>query len=307
MDGSGTAAGTVVLGHASPAAMRELRTPLSFAAERVVEAGDRDAVIEACRRLEADAVVLHPSVAGGDVHGLAAELKRDPELFEVGVVVILETVDLDTALEGLTRGVHHCVREPVEPGELVAAVRSAIRTARLQRELLGRASELERLAYTDPLTKIPNRRFVLRQLDALRSGARRHGRPVSVAMIDIDHFKAVNDRFGHEAGDGVLIEVARRLQGRLRGEDVLGRYGGEEFLALLPDTAPEGAATVAEGMRRTVGEQELQVCGEPLRVTVSVGHATFDGEEPGERLVARADDALYAAKRAGRDRVRATA
>jgi two-component system cell cycle response regulator len=151
------------------------------------------------------------------------------------------------------------------------------------------------MLHEDPLTGLFNRRYVLTRLDGLISGARRHGRPLSVAMIDVDHFKRINDRHGHDAGDAALVELTGALRDRLRAEDELGRLGGEEFLALLPDTGAAAAASVAEDLRAAV---------EGLSSTVSVGWATWNGREDADGLMKRADLALYEAKDSGRNAVR---
>ena len=298
-------AATVVLGHADPAARIELREMLRHAADTLVEVGDRDALVEAARGCRPAAIVAHPSVAGGDVVGLTSLVKSDPELFDVAMVVVCPGPDLESTLAHLERGAHHVVREPVEPPELIAAVRSAIRTTRLQRELLERAHSLERMAYRDALTDVPNRRYLLRRLSALLSAAERHERPLSVAIVDIDHFKAINDMFGHAIGDGVLVEVAGRLGVRLREEDEMGRYGGEEFLVLMPETDEDGAAGAGAALRAAIASGPIPTTSGPVAITISVGHATaLPGEDEAD-LIARADEALYRAKRRGRDRVEA--
>jgi diguanylate cyclase (GGDEF)-like protein len=129
------------------------------------------------------------------------------------------------------------------------------------------------------------------------SAARRHGHPLSIAILDLDHFKRVNDSHGHKVGDDVLVAAAHAMGTHLRAEDQLGRLGGEEFLVLLPDTDGEAAGHVAEKLRA-----EVAAAPSPVAVTVSIGVATWDGEAP-EDLLHRADEALYAAKEAGRDRV----
>ena len=131
------------------------------------------------------------------------------------------------------------------------------------------------------------------------SAARRHGHPLSIAILDLDHFKRINDTHGHKTGDAVLVGSAQALRSHLRAEDQLGRLGGEEFLILLPDTDADAAGHAAEKLR-----VELAAAPTPVPVTVSIGLATWDGEAP-EDLLHRADEALYAAKDAGRDRVMA--
>jgi diguanylate cyclase (GGDEF)-like protein len=173
----------------------------------------------------------------------------------------------------------------------------------LQEELVEQSRRLETLIFEDPLTGLANRRFILTQLGSLVSGARRHGRPLSIAIIDIDHFKSVNDEHGHHVGDQVLVAVTGALRNHMRAEDQLGRLGGEEFLTVLPDTDHDAAMAAAERMREEVAATSFVHDGTELAVTVSLGVATWEAEEPPELLLRRADEALYAAKGGGRDQV----
>ncbi|MBK6403765.1 MAG: diguanylate cyclase [Holophagales bacterium] len=186
---------------------------------------------------------------------------------------------------------------------------------RLEETVAQRTDELRRLneqlsefAITDALTGLPNRRSILGTAEEAFSLARRRGMPLSVGMIDFDHFKEINDALGHAEGDRLLAEGARRMAGCLRTEDVVGRYGGEEFLAVLPMTGPEGAFAVGERLRQAVGEVGLVAdrAGEApaARASVSIGIASLAaGDEGLASLLKRADAALYEAKQAGRDRV----
>ncbi len=162
--------------------------------------------------------------------------------------------------------------------------------------------ETRRLANSDALTGLQNRRRATERLEAELARARRYGTPLSVILTDIDHFKQVNDRFGHNMGDEVLVRVASTLQETLRQVDLVGRWGGEEFLVILPDTDLDGARIVAERLRLGVEAIPPFVEG-PARVTSSVGVASFRGEENSAVFVDRADQALYRAKEAGRNRV----
>jgi diguanylate cyclase (GGDEF)-like protein len=181
-----------------------------------------------------------------------------------------------------------------------------------QKELSRARAQLDdqkRLSLTDVLTGAWNRRYLEMALsDAMQRG-RRRGRPFSVLMIDLDRFKKVNDRFGHQRGDEVLVEVCHRLGTSLRANlDVLARYGGEEFVVLLPETEKGGAAVVAEKVRKVVRAEPFGANDHAVQVTVSIGVASFpeDGDEP-DKLVSVADANLYRAKRAGRDRIMAFA
>jgi diguanylate cyclase (GGDEF)-like protein len=180
---------------------------------------------------------------------------------------------------------------------VLTRVEAAARTKDLQQELVAQGMRLESMLREDALTGLLNRRAILSQLGGTISGARRHGHPLSVAMVDLDRFKAINDVHGHAVGDEVLIAAVRALRAHLRAEDQLGRLGGEEFLVVLPDTHEGAAARVAEKLR-----EEVAAAPAPVPVTCSVGVATWAGESP-EMLLRRADEALYAAKDAGRDRV----
>jgi diguanylate cyclase (GGDEF)-like protein len=172
----------------------------------------------------------------------------------------------------------------------------------MHERLLDRERDLETLAYRDELTGVANRRYAVRQLAAMVSRARRHDLDLSVLLIDADRFKALNDRHGHAAGDALLRGLADRLARRVRREDIVARFGGEEFLVILPETDAEGAAAVAEDVRAAVAAEPFAVGRVALPLTISAGTATWRGEDA-EHLIARADRGLYAAKEGGRDRV----
>jgi diguanylate cyclase (GGDEF)-like protein len=167
------------------------------------------------------------------------------------------------------------------------------RMAQLLRKVEAQARELEGLALVDDLTGLPNRRALFFELPRAIERARRSGSPLSVAMLDLDYFKRFNDEFGHPAGDLLLKSAAAAWRDSLRAVDDLARYGGEEFFLVLPGASSEEAAELVERLRGVT----------PLDQTLSAGLATWDGEEPADALLARADEALYEAKRAGRDRV----
>ncbi len=164
-------------------------------------------------------------------------------------------------------------------------------------------AELEGMSRSDPLTGLANRRALLERLSAERSRADRTGRRFAVVLADLDWFKTVNDRYGHSGGDAVLQQVARRLLDTVRAQDVVGRWGGEELMLILPETDPDGAAVLAEKTRTAVASAPFDVDGRPVPVTLTLGvagytpHGTLDG------TIRAADRAMYAGKRAGRDRV----
>ena len=167
-------------------------------------------------------------------------------------------------------------------------------------------SAAERVANTDMLTGLPNRRHTLAFLEQAVAGARAHGGPLAVAIFDIDHFKRINDAHGHGVGDDVIRHVAQRAQAVLREGDMVGRVGGEEFVCIFQRSSARAAELAAERIRKAIEKDEARPAGMP-RATISIGLAIHDGETDVETLLHRADQALYAAKRAGRNRVRMAA
>jgi len=191
---------------------------------------------------------------------------------------------------------------------------------RLLRAIRANQEQLTRLATTDALTGLASRRHLLAELEKELRRAERSGRPLSVLMIDLDHFKGINDRYGHAVGDEVLAAVAARCVARLRAIDLCGRIGGEEFVVLLPEADAEGALTTAERLRADLAETPIDTAGGPLGVTISIGVATHRPRSPSanenaddeatrrvQDLLQRADDALYRAKGGGRNRVQVDA
>jgi len=274
-------------------------------ATRVATTGD--AVLAEVHAQAADVVVLDARLAGPDA-AIVSRIKRDPVAYDTAIVFVApRDVSAATLQAALRRGAFDVLLAPFAPAEAVVRVGAASQVKALRDELLGQARRLEASLFEDPLTGLYNRRFVMTQLGTLISGARRHGRPLSVAMIDVDRFKSFNDAYGHAVGDRVLETVAGALQHRMRAEDYLGRLGGEEFLALLPDTDEEAAGVMAERLRATVDAVRVPSDAGLLRVTVSIGWACWDADEDVDSLVRRADEALYGAKDAGRDQVRGAA
>jgi diguanylate cyclase (GGDEF)-like protein len=173
----------------------------------------------------------------------------------------------------------------------------------LQRE--RQEHEIERLAMTDELTGVFNRRSLFDLGDKEVARARRTGASLSALLLDLDHFKRVNDKYGHLGGDAVLVRFVEVVRGCLRSSDILARYGGEEFLVLLPDVGSAGAKVVGERIRATIEASTFFIGAVPLKITASVGVAAFvsAGDPTLTALVARSDAALYIAKRDGRNRV----
>ncbi|HHN74441.1 MAG TPA: diguanylate cyclase [Acidobacteria bacterium] len=195
-------------------------------------------------------------------------------------------------------------RVPLESGAKVRVGETVFKFIRGEDEETRYFERSYRMSVTDGLTGAYNKRFLEQVLQREVARAKRHRRPLSVLMLDIDHFKRINDEHGHPAGDAVLRSMAEVIAGRLRIHDFLARYGGEEFTVVLPETDAKGARIVAESLRERVEEYPFRYQGETIPVTISIGYAALDQEDAGAaNLLRRADDCLYRAKNAGRNRV----
>jgi diguanylate cyclase (GGDEF)-like protein len=297
----GERTGTVLIADDSPMVRLMVRAALELEGYDVIEAADGQQTLDQCRAYEPDVVLLDILMPVRDGYEVLAELKTDPILRDTPVVFLTAKTGQDDVNRGLAMGAHDYLRKPFEPTELAARVRAAIRVKLLQDELRARNAVLELMARTDVLTGLHNRRHLTDHLRQAAALAHRQGTPIGVLMIDIDHFKIVNDRLGHEAGDAVLRRVSLAIQSSVRVCDTVGRWGGEEFIAVLPNADIDGAREVAERVRSAV-EAGGRFDDSGLRTTVSVGCASGTGADI-EELLRAADAALYDAKMAGRNRV----
>ncbi|MBC7637758.1 MAG: PleD family two-component system response regulator [Acetobacteraceae bacterium] len=254
-----------------------------------------------------DLVVLSLSMASGDPLRLASELRANEATQAVPLLLIADKETKDKLLRGFDLGANDWLVRPLDPNELRARVRNQIRRKFYQDRLHADLDSALEMALTDPLTGCYNQRYLNRHLAGLlapRLGQGNVGR-VSLLMIDVDHFKAVNDRFGHPEGDRALRAIADTLRAKLRAFDAIARYGGEEFAVVMPGTLPPEALVAGERLRSAIENLDFRTAdGSRLALTISIGVA-HTGAEPisAEALVRQADAALYAAKHAGRNQV----
>lgn len=232
-------------------------------------------------------------------------LKSRPDLQGLPVLILTGMGDRERKIKGLEQGASDYITKPFDPEELVARVKVHLKIKNLQDDLKRSNELLLELSNTDHLTSLFNRRYLMEALGKELQRSIRKGGNLSFILLDIDHFKHVNDTYGHLQGDVVLKKVSQLLQKELRSYDCAARYGGEEFVAILPDSNLKEAVFVAERIRHSIQETSFSGELEELHLTASLGVASFpqEGVSAVDSFIKLADDALYRAKNNGRNRV----
>jgi diguanylate cyclase (GGDEF)-like protein len=279
-----------------------VRADLENEGYQISEAHDGVTTVRQCEEDPPDVVLLDVEMPGLDGYQVLAKLKGTPGLKDIPIVFLTSRSDMDDVVAALRGGAHDYLKKPFQTPELLARVASALHVKRLQDELRLRNVELDRQSRTDPLTGLYNRRHLDEQLVRVHSDAVRHDERLSLLLLDVDHFKRINDTFGHPSGDEVLRTLATRLRGQLRAGDIAGRWGGEEFLIILPRTDHDEGCSLAERVRSVCSADPIVADGREITVTVSGGLVTGPGDSA-TAVVQLADDCLYEAKMSGRDKI----
>lgn len=267
-----------------------LTTLLADEGYRVTAAEDGVAALEAALRDPPSIVISDVNMPLGDGFDLVKRLRTDQATAHVPIVLLSALSAPNRRVHGLDLGADDFLAKPVDIDELLARVRAHLRRAQ-DREAL------ERRSLIDPLTGVLNRRGIAAELQRELQRARRASVPLSVLMIDVDRFKSINDNYGHQAGDTVLRHVSAAVASAVRVVDHVGRYGGDEFLVVLPGTSAE-AASVLAGRLRSLRLPRLAIPSDvEIAVTISIGVATFRDDETAQQLLERADQAMYRVKR----------
>ena len=256
-----------------------------------------------------DIIIVSLSLENADGLRLCSQLRSHDATRNIPVIVLVEEGNVERLVRALDMGVNDYVVRPIERHELMARVRTQLRHRRYQERLRVSLHASLELAVTDPLTGLHNRRYMTNHLTTQVATCGANGKHVCLLILDIDFFKQVNDSYGHPAGDEVLKEFASRLKANVRGIDLPCRFGGEEFVVVMPDTDVAFASSIAERLRAQVADAAFKIPdGTYIDVTVSIGVASTHGsQDTVEALLERADQALYRAKREGRNRVVADA
>jgi len=274
----------------------------------VLESDPEKALVTA--RGPVDLVIINATARSFDGLRLAGQIRSEEATRHLPILAVVDFDERARLVKALEMGVNDILARPIDPQELAARARTQIRRKRYTDYLRDNLDHSLELAVTDQLTGLHNRHYMSGQLDALVKRASLGGDAVAALLIDIDHFKKINDGFGHDVGDEVLREFAVRLASNVRAIDLPCRFGGEEFVVVMPDTSLEDAHRIAERIRLHVAGSPFRVMdgAELLTVTISIGvAATVGAGDRPEALLKRADEAVYEAKASGRNKVIARA
>lgn len=264
-----------------------------------------DKAVDQAREHNVDLLIVSLALADFDGLRICSQARSREPTRSLPILLIADHEDRQKVLRGLDLGVNDYLTRPIDRNELLARARTNILQKRYADRLRDSVRQSIEMALYDPLTGLNNRRFLEGRLPAMIETARQRQTPLTLMILDIDHFKQVNDRHGHGAGDEVLKGFAARLQASARGGDVLCRLGGEEFVAVMPGVAIDQASRIAERTRQLVESQEFAIdgAGGSIPLTVSIGLAGLTDGRDAADLYRRADRALYRAKAQGRNRV----
>ena len=282
-----------------------LKVRLEALGYRTVTASDGESALALVAKQPPDLILLDVMMPLMDGNEVARRIKADESLPYIPIIMQTALDSTQSKVTGLDSGADDYITKPINYPELQARMTAALRMKKVQDELAAKNAQLAELAVTDALTGVFNRRHLDTTLDEMFEHSVRLHESLSLAMFDIDHFKNVNDTHGHQAGDVVLAQFAQLLKHAARDIDRIGRYGGEEFVVLLPGTVPDAGVTFADRVRQEVEAHRFVYDGGVLECTVSVGVAAWHHPRilSRQQLVKAADDALYVAKSIGRNRV----
>ena len=308
LQGSGTG-GRILLVDDHGRSSQRLADALAREHEVSIESDAQTALLKVVEG-QYDLLIVSINLSQADGLRLCSQVRSIERTRHLPIVMLVEPGSEPRLLRGLDMGINDYLMRPIEKSEMLARVRTQVKRKRYGDYLRNRLDASVEAAVTDPLTGLHNRRYMETHLRRLVDEALGCGRPLSLLVADIDHFKIVNDTHGHDAGDAVLKEFALRIRRNTRGMDLACRLGGEEFVVVMPDTDLAKACAVAERVRRCTAAEPFEIdrSGTTIPVTASVGVAALElPSDSADTIFKRADQALYSAKRSGRNRVAADA
>ena len=288
----------------SPIDLGRIATTLTDNSDSVVSTDKTKDGLDMALGQDFELIIVSLTLLEEDGLRLCSHLRSHEQTRQTPILLMADDGDLPRVAKGLELGANDYLLKPIDRNELMARVRTQVRRKRYQDRLRANYEESLSMALTDSLTGLFNRRYLNAHLGRVISRIAETKKPVSAIMLDIDFFKSVNDTHGHQAGDKVLKEAAVRVSRNLRNFDMVARFGGEEFVVIMPDATTEASSAVAERLRQRIANEPfvIDVDGQSVQVTISLGIAATDNPHANlDMLIRRADEALYAAKQSGRN------
>ena len=252
-----------------------------------------------------DMIMVSTQMAAADGLHLCTHLRSQEKTRNTPLLIIVEDDNTDLLIKALDMGINDYLITPIESSEVIARVKIQVRRKKYQDELTATRDENLEMAIRDGLTNLYNRRYFDSHIQVMLKDSLTTGKPMALVMVDMDHFKQVNDTYGHQSGDDILKELAKRIMDNVRPTDLVARYGGEEFVIIMPDTSLKNAAEVADRVRKIVEAKEFAISAPPHKInkTISLGLSIAKNDDTIEKLINRADKALYHVKNTGRNKV----
>ncbi len=272
--------------------------------DNILDASNAEDGLEIVKSRRVELILCDIVMPGMDGYQFLSTVKGLVEYRDIPVILLTGRDSVESKVRGLDLGASDYVTKPFEADELIARVRVQLKVKRLQDELKIAKQRYKEMSITDFLTEIYNRRHFMELFTLEFSRSRRYDFQLSLMIYDIDNFKSINDTYGHSVGDEVLRVLTRLIREEIRQHDVFARYGGEEFVLMLPQTSVDGAMSVAEKLRQKVAAYHFDSM-DGKNITISIGVATYPSAEfdTSEKLINAADNALYVAKRSGKNKV----
>ena len=273
-----------------------LRKTLTLVGAKISVALNGKMALDLIPKLKPDLILLDVMMPEMDGYEVCKRLKEDEESKNIPVIFITAKGDIEDVVKGFEAGAVDFIMKPFRQEEVLARVRTHLTLSAALKKLIQDSE-------TDPLTGLFNRRTFLKRIDNEAARFKRSQKPFSILFGDIDFFKKINDTFGHAAGDAVLVSISKLLDTEKREIDQISRWGGEEFLILLPETDIKGAVQLGNKIREKISAQSIMHEGKEIKVTMSFGASIYNGETPIDKTIDLADQRLYLAKESGRNKV----
>ena len=273
-----------------------LRRTLTTVGCRISVALNGKMALDLIPKLKPDLVLLDVMMPDMDGYEVCRRLKENPDLQNIPVIFITAKGDIEDVVEGFEAGAVDFIMKPFRQEEVLARVRTHLTLSAALKKLIQDSE-------TDPLTGLFNRRTFMKRIENEAARFKRSKKPFSILFGDIDFFKKINDTFGHSAGDAVLVSISKLMDTEKREIDQIARWGGEEFLILLPETGLNGAVLLGNKIREKISAQSIMHEGKEIHVTMSFGVSKYNGEAPIDKTIDLADKRLYLAKESGRNKV----